>query len=201
MSDGQTTNVLVVGVGGQGIIRLSNLIADVAFSLDFDVKKSEIHGLSQRGGSVTSHVRWGHKVHTPVIMDGEADFILALEELEALRNAHVLKPEGTILVSDFRLLPATVVSGKATYPDDIDARLGEYGTVERVKAVDVARDLGNIRASNVVLLGAFSRHLAIPEEAWTAAVARAFPGKFLDLNQKAFAAGRELACTPGVNEA
>ena len=189
MSEKPVTNVLVVGVGGQGIIRLSNIIAEAAFQAGDDVKKSEIHGLSQRGGSVMSHIRWGEKVHTPVIMEGDADYILALEELEALRNVHMLKPGGRIVVSDFRLLPATVVSGSAKYPEDIDARLAEYGEVKRVDAAGIARGLGNIKASNIVVLGVFSKWLGIPEDTWVSILKDTFPEKFLELNLNAFAAG------------
>ncbi len=186
-------NVLAAGVGGQGIIRLADILAEVAFEAGYDVKKSEIHGLAQRGGSVTSSIRWGKKIHSPVIPDGEADFIIALEELEALRNAHVLRPGGVIIINDFRLLPVTVVTGKAKYPENIDARLREYGTVERVPASEIARGLGNTRASNVVLLGVLSRHLGLPEKAWASVLSKSFPAKLLDLNLKAFEAGRELA--------
>jgi len=195
MNETQVTSVLAVGVGGQGIIRLSDILAQAAFSQGYDVKKSEIHGLAQRGGSVTSHVRWGAKVYAPATPDGEADYILALEELEALRNAHVLKPGGVLIVNEFRLLPATVVSGKAKYPEDIGDRLREYGRVERVAAAEIARALGNVRASNVVLLGALSRHLDLGEKAWTGALSKAFPPKYLDLNLKAFEAGRTVSQT------
>ena len=193
MSDNGVTNVLAVGVGGQGIIRLSNILAQVAFEAGHDVKKSEIHGLSQRGGSVTSHIRWGQKVCTPVIMDGEAHFILALEELEALRYAHILHPDGILVVNEFRMLPATVVAGKAEYPKDIDARLREYGRLERVKATEIAKGLGNIRASNVVLLGFLSKHLDLAYDGWRSVIEQSFPDKFVGLNLKAFEAGRGLA--------
>jgi indolepyruvate ferredoxin oxidoreductase beta subunit len=183
-------NVLAVGVGGQGIIRLSDILAQAAFRGGADVKKSEIHGMSQRGGSVTSHIRWGERIHTPVIMDGEADFVVALEELEALRHAHVLKPGGTLVVNDYRLLPATVVLGVSAYPDDLDAALGEYGTLERVDALGIARGLGEPRAANVVLLGALSKHLELPTESWTEAIRGAFRPDVVEVNLKAFEAGR-----------
>ena len=192
MSKNGVANVLAVGVGGQGIIRLSNILAGVVFDLGYDVKKSEIHGLAQRGGSVTSNIRWGKEVHSPVIPDGEVDFIVALEELEAFRSAHVLKPGGTIIVNDFRLLPVTVVTGAAEYPENIDSKLREYGKVERVPASKMAKDLGNIRASNVVLLGVLSKHLDLPEDGWISSLKKSFPPKFLDLNLKAFEAGRKF---------
>lgn len=183
-------NVLTVGVGGQGILLLSNVLSEAAFLAGHDVKKSEIHGMSQRGGSVTSHVRWGERVHAPVIMDGDADVIIALEELEALRYAHILKPGGCFLVNDFRALPASVVSGKARYPEDIDGRLGAYGRVERIQAQTIATTVGEARASNMVLLGALARQLSFAESIWTAAIARHVRERFRDANLRAFQAGR-----------
>jgi indolepyruvate ferredoxin oxidoreductase beta subunit len=190
MKKTKTTNVLVVGVGGQGIIRLSDILAEVAFEAGFAVKKSEIHGLSQRGGSVTSHVRWGPEVHSPVIMDGQADYLLGLEELETLRNVHYICPAGTVLVNDFRVLPASVVSGGAAYPDNIDDTLSGYGNVVRFPATDIARQLGNIRASNTVLLGLLSRYVELPAELWERVLKRSFPEKHVEMNLKAFEAGR-----------
>ena len=183
-------NVLAVGVGGQGIILLSNVLSEAAFLAGHDVKKSEIHGMSQRGGSVTSHVRWGKKVYSPVIMDGDADFIVALEELEALRYAHSLKPGGRFLVNDFQVLPASVVSGKAEYPKDIDGRLRDYGQVERIAAQDIAKKTGEMRASNLVLLGALSRHLDFADAVWVAAIGKHVREKFREANLQAFRAGR-----------
>ncbi|MHC4505414.1 MAG: indolepyruvate oxidoreductase subunit beta, partial [Planctomycetota bacterium] len=190
MSAVKSVNVMAVGVGGQGIIRLSGILADAAFAAGFDVKNSEIHGLSQRGGSVTSYVRWGEKIHTPVIMDGEATFVVALEELEALRWAHVVSPEGLFLVNDFRILPATVITGSVRYPENLDEQLATYAAVERVEAAKLAEDLGNVRASNTVLLGALSKHLDIAEDVWRATIDKAFPEKHRELNRRAFEAGR-----------
>ncbi|MBI5155600.1 indolepyruvate oxidoreductase subunit beta [Candidatus Poribacteria bacterium] len=196
MTVAKMTNVLAAGVGGQGIIRQSDILAQVAFEAGFDVKKSEIHGLSQRGGSVTSHVRWGEKVYSPVIMDGEADFLLALEELEALRNAHLLKPGGVILLNEYRLLPATVIANMAEYPAGIDEQLREFGLVVRVPANDLAQRLGNLRAANTILLGALSHWLNLPAEAWDKVLRSSFPEKHLDLNLKAFEMGRGHATAP-----
>ena len=192
MKNSGLINVLAVGVGGQGIIRLSDVLAAVAFDAGHDVKKSEIHGMAQRGGSVTSHIRWGSGVHSPVIMEGSAHFIVGMEELETLRNAHVLRTDGTIILNDFRVLPTTVVSGAAEYPEDMDARLAAYGKVERIPANTIAEGLGNVRASNTVLLGALSRHLDVPESIWTAVIEKSFPPRQLDLNQQAFARGRQF---------
>lgn len=185
-------NVLTVGVGGQGIISLSDIIAEMAFSADYDVKKSEIHGLSQRGGSVNGHIRWGTQIHAPVIMDGEAHFLVALEELEVLRWAHLLRPDGLAIVNSYRILPATLVIGKgAGYPEDIPARLATYAAADWVGASELARALGNIRAANTVLLGVLSRHLEFSEAQWQKTLTKFFPAKHLELNLRAFAAGRE----------
>jgi len=187
----ETTNVLAVGVGGQGIITLTHLLSEAAFRAGYDAKQSEIHGLSQRGGSVSGQVRWGRKVYTPIIMEGEADFLLALEELEALRNAHRLKPGGLMLVNDFRMLPATVVSGAADFPDEIDEKLAEYGRLQRIPATRIAQELGNIRMSNIVLLGVLSRHLDMVEEIWQAVIRENCPAKFVEQNIAAFSRGRQ----------
>jgi len=198
--DYAATNVLAVGVGGQGIITLTNILSEVAFAADCDVKQSEIHGLSQRGGSVSGQVRWGHKVYTPIIMEGEADYLLALEELEALRNAHYLKPGGVVLVNDFKILPATVVTGKAQYPPNIDEQLAGYGTVRRIEATAVAQELGNIRMSNIVMLGVLSVYLAFPEELWINTIKKLCPPKHVDKNLLAFARGKEM-CSQHVGRA
>jgi len=190
-----TFNVLAVGVGGQGIITLTNILSQVAFAAGLDVKQSEIHGLSQRGGSVCGQVRWGNspadKVHTPIIMEGQADVLLAMEELEALRNAHFLKPGGLALVNDFRILPATVVTGKAQYPQDIDAQLAGFGQVHRVAATAIAQELGNIRMSNIVMLGVLCSHLPFPDDLWTQTIRQQCPPKHVDKNLLAFAKGKE----------
>jgi indolepyruvate ferredoxin oxidoreductase beta subunit len=193
--DAATVNVLAVGVGGQGIITLTNILSQVAFEAGFDVKQSEIHGLSQRGGSVSGQVRWGRKVYTPIIMEGEADFLLALEELEALRNAHYLRPGGVILVNDFSILPATVVTGKSAYPADIDAQLAGFGHVSRIPATRIAQELGNIRMSNIVMLGVLSGQLGFPHELWAKTIEHHCPPRHVQKNLTAFAKGAELAAT------
>ena len=186
-------NVLAVGIGGQGIIKLSDILAEVAFRAGFDAKKSEIHGLSQRGGSVTGHIRWAEQVFTPVIPDGEADCLLALEELEALRYAHMVNPKGTILVNDFRMYPVTVVTGVAEYPTDIDDQLAGYATLKRVPATTLAAEMGNVRMSNIIMLGAFSAMTPeISVDIWHSVIKDFLPAKVVEKNIEAFNRGREL---------
>ncbi|MCP4376069.1 MAG: indolepyruvate oxidoreductase subunit beta [bacterium] len=182
-------NVLIVGVGGQGIIRCSKILAEVVVCSGLDVKKSEIHGLSQRGGSVTSHVRWGEQVFTPVIPEGQADVLLAMEELEALRYAHVVRPDGVIYVNDFSILPRTVISGDADYPQDIDGQLRQYAEVRRIPATEIARELGDVRMSNVALLGSLSQSLDFPTDVWIDVISESFPEKFVEPNCNAFRTG------------
>jgi indolepyruvate ferredoxin oxidoreductase, beta subunit len=188
------TNVFLVGVGGQGIVLASRILAQLAFSAGLDVKQNEVHGLSQRGGSVTGHVRWGEKVFSPVTMEGEAHYLFALEELEALRWAHFVRPGGLIVVNRYRILPAAVTAGGEAYPEDIPARLAEYGVVLGLDAQAVAAELGNVRAANIVLLGAMSaRDQEFSPDQWRAAVAECVPAKHRELNLAAFDRGRALA--------
>lgn len=189
-------NVLLVGVGGQGIVLASEVLAHLAFDAGLDVKQNEVHGLSQRGGSVTGHVRWGEKVYSPVIMEGEAHYVFALEELEALRWAHFVRADGLIVVNRYRILPAAVTAGGETYPEDIPGRLAEYGRVLPVDAHGVASELGNTRVANIVLLGAMSaRDPEFSAEQWRSAVAECVPAKHRDLNLAAFDRGRGLAAS------
>ncbi|MHC4914394.1 MAG: indolepyruvate oxidoreductase subunit beta [Planctomycetota bacterium] len=187
-------NVLLVGVGGQGIVLASQVLARLAFEAGLDVKQNEVHGLSQRGGSVTGHVRWGEEVFTPVIMEGEADFLLSLEELEALRWAHFVRPGGLIVTGRRHILPASVTAGGQDYPEDIPALLGEYAETLSVPGYEIALELGVPRAANVVLLGAMSARVpGFSGEEWISAVKAHVPEKYLDVNMKAFERGRAAA--------
>lgn len=191
MKEQPTTNVFLAGVGGQGIVLASRILCELAFAAGCDVKQNEVHGLSQRGGSVTGHVRWGGNVFSPVIMEGEAHYLYALEELEALRWAHILSPGGTILVNRQRILPSSVTLDGATYPQDIMERLAEYGRVVAVPAYDIAKELKNSRVANIVLLGAMSVCLDNFTLAnWRAAVTARVPAKYRELNLTAFERGR-----------
>ena len=190
------TNVLVAGVGGQGVILSSELLALAALGDGQDVKQGEFHGVAQRGGAVFSHVRFGDKVHSPLAPLGEVDYLLALERLEALRYAHFLKPGGTVIVNDHKVEPARMADVRP-YPDEGVDFLRQKGfKVILVPATANAIELGNYRAANVILLGTLSAHLDIPQAVWDETLAGRIPAKLLDLNRKAFAVGQELAGSP-----
>ena len=189
----RVTNVLICGTGGQGILTASEVLSSAAQAAGFDVKKSEVHGMAQRGGSVTSHVRYGEKVYSPLIERGAADIILAMEKLEALRWLHFLGPKGRMLVCDLEINPLTVNIGRAEYPDT-DALLEDCGApYSLIPAFDVAEELGNMKVVNTVMLGALASRLELPAEAWTAAVEERLPAKALEVNRRAFEEGRRLA--------
>ncbi len=188
----EVTSVLIVGVGGQGVILASEILAEVALKVGMDVKKSEVHGMAQRGGAVSSHVRFGPKVYSPLIGIGDADVILAFEALEAVRWAHYACADGVVLANELRLIPTTAFAVKgAKYPDNPFADLERAGYhAVKIPADQVARELGNVRLANTVLLGALSRHLEIPEETWIETIAARVPRKTVDANREAFRRGR-----------
>lgn len=184
-------SITLVGVGGQGTILTSDLLALAAMHAGFDVKKSEIHGMSQRGGSVVSQVRYGDRVRSPIIPEGATDVLVAFERNEALRFAHLLKPGGLLLVNDTERIPVTVSSGQQPPAERLSERLAAYPGLHLVPADRIAAEVGNVRTANVVLVGALSKLLdAIPDEAWQSALRQRVPQKFLDVNLSAFAAGR-----------
>ncbi len=188
----ETTNILLAGVGGQGVLLASQLFTSVAIEADLDVKQSEVHGMSQRGGSVTSHVRFGQKVYSPTIDPGEADFLIGFERLETLRNLYSLKKGGIVIYNKMRINPSTVASGVAEYPDDVEQRIAACG--EKVYAIDglgLALEAGNPRSANVVMVGAVSGFLPLPESLWEEKIRQILPAKLVDLNLKAFHLGRE----------
>lgn len=190
---------LLVGVGGQGTLLASDVLADTGLRAGYDVKKSEVHGMAQRGGSVTSHVRWAGHVYSPLIGRGEADFMLAFEKLEAARFAHLVRPGGAIVVNDHAIPPVSVSVGSDVYPSDAQVRqvLGAVSPrVRFVPGMALAEQLGNVRANNVVLLGALSRFVDVPAELWLAAIAERVPPRTLEINRAAFLAGREAAAEP-----
>lgn len=188
-------NFLLAGVGGQGTILASDVLASVGLRAGYDVKKSEVHGMAQRGGSVTTSIRWGDKVYSPLIGPGEADFFVAFEKLEALRHIEKLRPGGVVLVNDYAIPPLSVSSGSDQYPDDeriLGVLQASTATHYLLPANSLAEDLGNPRVNNVVLLGSLSHWLpdvALPM--WLEAVRDRVPPKFADLNEQAFLVGRE----------
>jgi indolepyruvate ferredoxin oxidoreductase, beta subunit len=188
------TNVLLVGVGGQGIILASEIMADVFLEAGLDVKKSEVHGMAQRGGSVSTHVRFGPKVYSPLIKEGEVDILLAFEELEALRYIHFLRPEPVVILNQQRLNPPSVLLGNDIYPENVYARLAERAKeLRKVPGMELARKAGDPRSLNAVLLGTLSTFLdMIPENIWKENILRRFPEKAKPVNLKAFQLGRSL---------
>ena len=190
----KTTNVSLVGVGGQGILLTSDILAKTAALAGLDVKKSEIHGMAQRGGSVISQVRFGAKVFSPIIADGTSDLLVSFERLEALRWRHLLAPAGKVLINDMNMTPVTVSSGQQPAVTDLDARLrAEYPGAVYVDALSIAKALGNTRAMNMVVAGALSTLVSFGVAVWEQAMRERIPAKLLDMNLKAFAAGRAAA--------
>ena len=189
----QITNILLVGVGGQGILLASEILSEAAMLAGFDVKKSEIHGMSQRGGSVVSHVRYGTEVFSPIVPEGEGDILFGFELMETCRSLPLIKPGGTVVANDLKISPPSVLMGQETYPADLVLRIQDrFPDFLLVDGQKIARDAGNARAANTVLLGAVSRRLAIAEEFWMRALEKMVPPKALDVNEKAFLIGREL---------
>ena len=186
-------NVSLVGVGGQGILLTSDILALAALHAGLDVKKSEIHGMSQRGGSVISQVRFGAKVHSPIIPDGESDILVSFERTEALRYAHLARPGAKIIVNDLERIPVTVSSGLQPPAKDVAQRLAAYPGLMLIDANPLAEKAGNLRAANLVLVGALSTLVPFDEEHWQAAMRERIPAKLLDVNLRAFALGREAA--------
>ena len=184
-------NVVLCGVGGQGTILASKILSYALIEAGYDVKMSEIHGMSQRGGSVITHVRVGDSVHSPIVSLGGADYLISFEALEASRAACYLKPGGTAIVNTQRILPMPVITGAAAYPDDALFALSSY-RVESADALGIAVACGSQKALNLVLLGMFSRHLPFGEKAWQDAIAACVPQKTLEVNLAAFARGRAL---------
>lgn len=192
----EPTNILIVGVGGQGILLASRLLATVAVAAGYDVKISEVHGMAQRGGSVVTHVRIGLKVHSPLIEVGTADFIVAFEKLEALRWLPYARPNATIIVNDQENPPLSVILGVETYPTDIARHLAAGGRrVIFVNAEDIASSVGSGKSANTVILGVLARHLGIgiEEKDWQAAVAVVVPSRTVEVNKQAFTAGYTYA--------
>ncbi len=186
---------LMAGVGGQGTILASNILAEVGLQLGYDVKKAEVHGMAQRGGQVDSHIRWGEKVNSPLVEENNADYLIGFEMLEAARFPHFLKEKSLALVNEYRINPPLVNLGKATYPSKKEIETLLLERVEKVLWIEgtgIAKDLGNPAMVGVVLLGALSNLVGGDKEAWLDVVGRMVPPKFVELNKKAFNTGREV---------
>ena len=182
-----TVNIMIVGVGGQGSLLASKLLGKLFTDEGYDVKVSEVHGMSQRGGSVVTYVRFGDKVYSPVITEGEADFIISFEKLEAARWAPCLKKGGRIIVNTQEIDPMPVITGKAEYPSGILDELTAKGVaVDAVDALSIAEEAGSAKAVNIVLLARLAKYFDIPYEKWTAAIENSVAPKFASLNEKAF---------------
>ena len=186
------TNILIVGVGGQGTLLARVLLGNLALSKGYDVKLSEVHGMAQRGGSVVTHVKISEgTVNSPLIEEGDADVIIAFEELEAYRWLPYLKKGGTMYVNTQQWLPMPVVMGQAKYPENIMGTLEENAAkVKAFDALKIAEECGSVKAVNVVLLGAASNDLPFDEDAWIKVIEENVKPKFVDLNKKAFELGR-----------
>lgn len=186
-------SLMFAGVGGQGSLLIADTTSLAAVQTGFDVKQTEVHGVSQRGGSVETHVRFGEKVYSPLVTPGKADVVISLEKLEALRFAHYADPEnGVILANDFEIIPASVSNAEEIYPHHVFEFLTEKGIrLVTLPATQVARDLGDGRMANVVLLGVLSRFLPIPVEVWKKTLHMRIPKRYLEGNLKAFTHGYE----------
>ena len=188
----ETKNIMIVGVGGQGSLLASKLLGRVLLDKGYDVKVSEVHGMSQRGGSVVTYVRYGDKVYSPIIDKGEADFIVSFELLEAARWTEYLKSGGKVVTNTQQVNPMPVITGAAAYPGHLDQKMAEAGIqIDAFDALKLAEEAGSSKAVNIVLMGRLSRYFPeIPEEEWRAAIEKSVPAKFLEMNQRAFTLGR-----------
>ena len=187
-----TRNIMIVGVGGQGSVLASKLLGHLLITRGFDVKVSEVHGMSQRGGSVVTYVRYGDKVYSPVIDKGQADVIVSFELLEAARNLQYLKPNGQIVTSTQQIDPMPVLTGAMTYPEDLLSKIKALGVkIDALDCVKLAEQAGSTKAVNLVLMGRLSHYFDdVPPEAWDEAINSCVPPKFLELNKRAFELGK-----------
>lgn len=189
----ETKSIMIVGVGGQGSLLASRIIGNVLLSQGFDVKVSEVHGMSQRGGSVVTYVKYGDKVYSPIIEKGEADIIVSFELLEAARWITYLKKGGHLITSTQQLDPMPVITGAAKYSENITQKLKELGIdIIAADALSLAEQAGNSKASNVVLIGLLASKMDFPDEVWKVAIKQCVKEKFLELNLKAFDLGKNI---------
>lgn len=187
----KTQNIMIVGVGGQGSLLASKLLGHLLMTAGYDVKVSEVHGMSQRGGSVVTYVRYGDKVYSPVIDKGEADYIISFEILEAARWLAYLKPGGKIIANAQQIDPMPVITGAAKYPENTAEKLVASGAdSDAFDALSLAESAGSSKCVNIVLMGRLSKYFPFSEEAWMASLEQCVPSKFLELNKTAFMLGR-----------
>ena len=184
-------NIMIVGVGGQGALLASKTLGQVLLDAGYDVKVNEVHGMSQRGGSVVTYVRYGDKVYSPIIDKGEADFIVSFEMLEAARYVDYLKKDGQIVVNTQQIDPMPVITGAAKYPENLEKTMQAAGIkVDAVDCLSLAEKAGTAKAVNIVLMGRLSRYMDFAEEAWIKAIEKLVKPQFLEMNKKAFVLGR-----------
>ncbi|MBQ1978182.1 MAG: indolepyruvate oxidoreductase subunit beta [Ruminococcus sp.] len=188
-----TKSIMIVGVGGQGSLLASTLLGKLLVTEGYDVKVSEVHGMSQRGGSVVTYVRYGEKVYAPIIEKGDADCIISFEKLEAARWVEYLKKDGVIITNTQQIDPMPVVIGAAQYPSQVLSELSEKVKVDALDALSLAEEAGSSRAVNIVLMGRLARQLDIPYDKWEEALRQVVKPKFIDINLKAFALGYNYA--------
>ncbi len=190
----ETKNIMIVGVGGQGSLLASKLLGHLLLTQGYDVKVSEVHGMSQRGGSVVTYVRYGSRVASPVIDEGQADFIVSFEVLESARWLPFLKKGGQIVTNTQQIDPMPVVTGAMAYPENLVEKMRSAGAkVDAMDCVKLAGEAGSVKAVNLVLLGRLSHYFDFPQEVWQKAITECVPEKFLEMNRKAFALGRDAS--------
>jgi indolepyruvate ferredoxin oxidoreductase beta subunit len=182
----ETKNILLVGVGGQGIILVSKILSAALIKAGYDIKMSEVHGMAQRGGAVTTQIRFGEKVYSPIIGKGSADFVVAFEKMEAMRWLDYLKPEGKLILNDFEIGSAPILAGKAEYPENITEELKERTNLISLKASELATEIGNIRTMNIIMLAQLTKELGLEEIEWEEILKENIKPKFHEINLKAF---------------
>ena len=187
----ETKNIMIVGVGGQGSLLASKLLGRLLLTKGYDIKVSEVHGMSQRGGSVVTYVRFGDKVYSPIIDKGEADFVISFELLEAVRYTEYLKKGAKVITNTQKINPMPVITGAAKYPEDLEGKMVAAGVdLDVIDALSLAEEAGSSKAVNIVLLGRLSKYFDFTLEEWMTAIEQSVPAKFLELNKKAFELGR-----------
>lgn len=189
--ENKVTNIMIVGVGGQGALLASKTLGQVLLDAGYDVKVSEVHGMSQRGGSVVTYVRYGKKVYSPIIDKGQADYIVSFELLEAARYTEYLKEGGRIVVNTQQIDPMPVITGAAKYPENLVEKMTEAGfKVDAMDCLSLAKEAGSTKSVNIVLMGRLSKYMDFQEEAWLKALEKLVKPQFLEMNKKAFSLGR-----------